>query len=150
MKKYYTTLLKVPFNLKFDSENLEVPEGLITGTLLSYQNVDFGPPGVVLMRANAEAIYQLELPEGTFREMQLNMHQSQRGSYSNLSGYLYNWKTANWEDISATSDNTVINDSAKYINSDRQVRFKVTNKEQQQMLEFLGVNVSLSSKGGAQ
>ncbi|MHB8126059.1 MAG: DUF4350 domain-containing protein [Desulfitobacteriaceae bacterium] len=157
VKKYYTTLIQVPLNLQFDTEHLEVPEGLITGTLFSSRNVDFGPPGMVIMRADSEAIYQLELPEGKFKEMQLNTHQSNRGSYSGMSGYLYNWETANWEDVSVTSDNTVIKDPFKFVNGDRLVRFKATCQAQSQQaqpqqpeLEFFGVSVSLSSKGGGQ
>ncbi len=152
MKKYYTTLLQVPFNLKFNKEQLEVPQGFINGTLFSSKNVDFGRPRVILIRSNSEAVYQLELPEGKFTEMQLNMQQSNRGSYGGMNGFLYNWKTANWEDVSVTSDNTEIKDPIKFINSDRLVRFKITYQPQQQQQqpqqEFFGVSVSLSSKGG--
>jgi transcription initiation factor TFIID subunit TAF12 len=59
-----------------------------------------------------------------------------------------------------TTDNTVIKDPANYINSDRLVRFKVSNQSQQQQQqqqqqqfqpqEFMGVSISLSSKGGGQ
>lgn len=156
VKKYYTTLFQVPLNLKFDSEHLEVPEGFISGTLLSSQNIGLGP-GSIMMQPNSEAVYQMELPEGKFSEMQLNIHQRNNANFSTVTGYLYNWKTAAWEDINMTTDNTVIKEPANYINSDRLVRFKVSNQTQSQSQqqpfqtqEFYGVSISLSSKGGGQ
>ena len=155
VKKYYTTLFQVPLDLKFDPAHLEVPEGLISGTLLSSQNIGMGP-GSIVMQPNSEAVYQMELPVGKFSEMQLNIHQRNGASFSTVNGYLYNWKTAAWEDIGMTTDNTVIKEPAKYTNSDRLVRFKVSNQSQQQeqqqfqSQEFFGVSISLSSKGGGQ
>ncbi|WP_291300320.1 hypothetical protein [Desulfosporosinus sp. BICA1-9] len=165
VKKYYTTLFQVPLHLKFDPERLEVPEGFISGTLLSSQNVGFGP-GSIMMQANSEAVYQMQLPEGKFSEMQLNIHKRNGASFSAaVKGYLYNWKTAAWDDINMTSDNTVIKDPTNYFNSGRLVRFKISNQpelqsqsqsqsqfnqpQQFQDQEFFGVNISLSSKGGA-
>lgn len=145
--KYYTTLFQVPLDLKFDPEHLEVPEGFLSGRLLSSQNIGMGP-GSIMMQPNSEAVYQMELPEGKFSEMQLNIHQRNGASISTVTGYLYNWKTAAWNDINMTTDNTVIKDPANYINSDRLVRFKVSNQSQSQ--EFYGVSISLSSKGGGQ
>ena len=83
-----------------------------------------------MMQPNSEAVYQMELPVGKFSEMQLNIHQRNGSSFSAVKGYLYNWKTAAWDDIGMTTDNTVIKDPAKYINSDRLVRFKVSNQPQ--------------------
>lgn len=153
VKKYYTTLVQVPFDLKFDPEHLEVPEGFILGTLLSSKNIGMGP-GTIMMQPNSEAVYQMELPVGKFSEMQLNIHQRNSANFRNVSGYLYNWKTAAWDDINMTTDNTVIKDPANYINSDGLVQFKVSNQSQQQQQfqpqEFSGVSISLSSKGGGQ
>ena len=161
VKKYYTTLFQVPLELKFDPEHLEVPEGLISGTLLSSQNIGMGP-GSIMMQPNSEAVYQMELPVGKFSEMQLNIHQRNGASFSSVTGYFYNWKTAAWDDINMTTDNTVIKDAAKYINSDRLIQFKVSNQSQPQsqsqqqqqqqfqQQEFFGVSISLSSKGGGQ
>ena|GEM_PF-1437602 len=164
VKKYYTTLFQVPLDLKFDPENLEVPEGFISGRLLSSQNIGMGP-GSIMMQPNSEAIYQMELPEGKFREMQLNIHSRNSSSFSaTVKGYLYNWKTAAWDDINMTTDNTVIKDPANYSNSDRLVRFKVSNQIEPQSQsqsqfkqtqpfrdqEFYGISISLSSKGGGQ
>ncbi|MDA8229104.1 MAG: hypothetical protein M0T74_15650 [Desulfitobacterium hafniense] len=146
IKKFNTSLFKVPLNLKFDPAKLEVPEGILTGTLFSSKNVDFGPPGRILMREDSEAVYQVELPEGSFSEMQLNLRQAMQGNNRNLSIYLYNWQTLKWEEITLTSDNTVIRDHSKYIDRNRQVRFRVTNQRMTQ--EFFGVNISLTSKGG--
>ena len=161
VKKYYTTLFQVPLDLKFDPEHLEVPEGFIAGTLYSSQNIGMGP-GSIMMQPNSEAEYQMELPEGKFSEMQLNIHQRNGASFSMVTGSLYNWKTAAWDDIGMTTDSTVIKDPANYINSERLVRFKVSNQAQTQSQsqfkqpqsfqeqEFYGVSISLSSKGGGQ
>ncbi|MDR3539740.1 MAG: DUF4350 domain-containing protein [Desulfosporosinus sp.] len=161
VKKYYTTLFQVPLTLKFDPEHLEVPEGILSGTLLSSQNVGFGP-GSIVIQPNSEAVYQLELPVGKFSEMKLNIHQRNGSSFSAVNGYLYNWKTAAWEDIGMTTDNTVIKESANYINGDRLVRFKISNQSQSQVQaqqqfasqpqqlpqqEFYGVSISLRSQG---
>lgn len=160
VKKYYTTLFQVPLDLKFDPEHLEIPEGLISGTLLSFQNIGLGP-GSVIMQPNSEAIYRMEIPEGKFSEMQLNIHQRNGAQFSTVTGYLYNWKTSVWDDINMTTDNTVIKDPSNYINSDQEVRFKLSNQSQSssqaqlrqqqpfQDREFYGVSISLSSKGGA-
>ena len=157
VKKYYTTLFQVPLTLKFDPEHLEVPEGIISGTLVSSQNVGFGP-GSIMMQPNSEAVYQLELPVGNFNEMRLNIHQRNGAFFSTVNGSFYNWKLDVWEDIGMTTDNTVIKNPTNYINGDHQVQFKVTNKSEsqqsqsqfQQMTqqEFYGISISLSSKGG--
>jgi len=160
VKKYYTTLFEVPLTLKFDQDHLEVPEGILAGTLLSSQNVGFGP-GSIMMQPNSEAIYQVELPLGKFSEMQLNLHQRNGSSFSAVNGSFYNWETASWEDIGMTTDNTVIKEPAKYINGDRLVRFKISNQSQSQaqsqqqfksqpqqlpQQEFYGISISLSSR----
>ena len=158
VKKYYTTLFQVPLTLKFNPEHLEVPEGIISGTLVSSQNVGFGP-GSIMMQPNSEAVYQLELPVGNFNEMRLNIHQRNGAFFTTVNGSFYNWKLDAWEDIGMTTDNTVIKNPTNYINGNNQVRFKVTNKSEsqsqsqsqfQQMTqqEFYGISISLSSKGG--
>ena len=162
VKKYYTTLFQIPLDLKFDREHLEVPEGFISGRLLSSQNIGMGPSGI-MMQPNSEAVYQMQLPEGKFSEMQLHIHQRNGTSFSTVTGYLYNRKTKAWDDINMTTDNTVIKDPANYFNSDRLVQFKVSNQsqpqsqsspqQQKQMFqpqEFYGISISLNSKGGGQ
>jgi len=148
LTKYYTSLFVVPLSLKFNQDNLEIPAGLLNAALISTQNVDMGPPGMVIMRPNGEAVYQATIPPGKFSELQLSLRQRGKSPDVVLKGYLYNWNKAAWEEAEFTGDQAVVKGHPEYLNQNREVRIKVTNQQGYQ--ELFGVDVAVSSKGGGQ
>jgi len=144
IRRYYTTLFKASLELKFDKDNLQVPPGIIVGTVVDSQNAGFGPPGIIHMQPNSEAVYQFELPEGKFTEMKL--HISASTGYRSWEGQLYNWEKQEWENFKATGGTNTVQDHRKYVNGNRLVRFRLTSDRDG--FEVSGVSISLENKGG--
>lgn len=143
LKKFYTSLFKTELNLVLDKYNLQIPPGIITGILVESKNVGQGPPGRVYLQPNSEAVFQFEIPEGRFEEMNLHL-QSGMPYFSET--FLYNWEKQTWEKFQVKSGSNNIKDYGKYLNKNRQLRFKFSS--QRDGIEVWGLSISLGSKGG--
>lgn len=143
LKKFYTSLFKTELNLVLDKYNLQVPPGIITGNLVEAKNVGSGPPGRVYLQPNSEAVFQFEIPEGRFEEMNLYL-QSGMPYFSETS--LYNWEKQTWEKFQVKAGSNNIKDYGKYLNKNRQLRFMM--RSNRDGLEVWGLSISLGSKDG--
>ncbi|WP_418791924.1 hypothetical protein [Phosphitispora sp. TUW77] len=143
IKQFYTTLFKLPVNLKIDTENLNIPPGFIMGTVIDSTNVALGPPGVVQIQAGGKAVYQFELPKGYFDNMELYLSGS---GPTTMIGFLYNWEEQEWENFNVRPGSNVIKDYAKYVNKNRMVKFRI--ESDRDWYEVNGVSISLTRKGG--
>ncbi len=146
IEHYYTTLFKVPVQMKTDPENLNIPPGFIMGTVLESSNIGFGPPGIIHMQPGGKAVYQFELPEGKFEAMELYF--SGAGGPVTMAGFLYNWPEQKWDTFNVRPGSNNVKESQKYVNKDRMVRFRI--ESDRDGYEVTGVSISLSSKGGGE
>ena len=144
IKHYYTTLFKLPMQLKTDADNLNVPPGFIMGTVIDSSNIGLGPPGIIHMQPGGKAVYQFELPEGSFDTME--MYLSGGGGPVNMAGFLYNWETQEWDTFNVRQGSNAVKDYQKYANNDRMVKFRI--ESDRDGYEVTGVSISLSSKDG--
>ncbi len=151
IKQYYTSVFKVPVKVNFDISNLEVPPGIINGSIIDSKNVGFnGGTGSVYLQPNSEVEYRFDLPAGSPAGMEVDLKFNGPPKASSASAawstVLYNWQKGAWEEVMLDSGTAQVKDYAKYISKDRQVRLKVEN--QQGGFEIAGVSIALSAKGG--
>ncbi|MBU7006105.1 hypothetical protein [Phosphitispora fastidiosa] len=144
IKHYYTTLFKLPMQLKTDADNLNVPPGFIMGTVIDSSNIGFGPPGIIHMQPGGKAVYQFELPEGSFDTMEVYL--SGGGGPVSMAGFLYNWSEQQWDTFNVRQGGNAVKDYQKYVNNDHMVKFRI--ESDRDGYEVTGVSISLSSKGG--
>ncbi|MHB1127076.1 MAG: hypothetical protein ACYC2T_08985 [Bacillota bacterium] len=154
MKRFFTTVFKVPLKLKINGGNLDIPRGIITGRIIDSSNIGGGPPGTVFLQPNSQVTYQFDLPEGNFTGLQISMQTGDFamkgpvvGSNSSINGYfLYDWDKQTWQEVQLNSGSPRVKDYAPYLGPERQMRLKVVNGEG--AFQISGISIALGKGGG--
>lgn len=139
--------LNVPINEYAGSLKVELvtEKGVVAkGKMdLTFHSFDQPVIGLLDRSYNSEAVFQFEIPEGRFEEMNLYL-QSGMPYFSETS--LYNWEKQTWEKFQVKAGSNNIKDYGKYLNKNRQLRFMM--RSNRDGLEVWGLSISLGSKDG--